>query len=212
MSSSERRAGGETDTVELMRGPFCSVAVVLLLATSRADAAAPSVSVVVRAAADDRYVVEAAFDVSASPEVAWGVLTDYDRTSDFVKSVTRSVVRERGPAHIVVEQDGVARVLFFSRRAQVVLWVTEEPHRAIRFRDICARDFKSYEGRWELSPRPGGVRVSYALSAALKSQKPAFLMRGGMQRSTQDLLEQVRTEMGRRSRGVHGSRSAFASE
>ena len=189
-----------------------SIALVLLMAASRAADTIPTVSVVVRDGANDGYVVSGAFDVSVPVEAAWAVLTDYERTSDFVKSVKRSVVRERAPAHIVLEQEGVARVLFFSRRAQVVLWVTEEPPRAIRFRDVGARDFKSYEGRWELSPQPGGVRVSYSLSAALKSKRPAFLVRGGMQRSTQDLLEQVRTEIGRRSGSVRALASALASE
>jgi hypothetical protein len=187
-----------------------SIALVLLMAASRA--AGLPVSAVVRAGADDRYVAEGAFDVSAPANVAWAVLTDYERTSDFVKSVKRSVVRERAPAHIVLEQDGVARVLLFSRRAHVVLWVTEEPLRSIQFRDVCARDFKSYEGRWELEPRPGGVHVSYSLTMALKSARPAFLVRGGMQRSTQDLLEQVRAEIVRRSGGSRGSHSTLASE
>jgi hypothetical protein len=188
------------------------IALILLMAVSSAADAGHPVSALVRAEADDRYVVEGAFDVSAPAEVAWAVLTDYERTSDFVKSVKRSVVRERAAAHIVLEQDGVLRVLLFSRRAHVVLWVTEDRPRAIRFRDVCARDFKSYEGQWELEPRPGGVHVSYSLTVALKSARPAFLVRGGMQRSTQDLLGQVRAEIGRRSGGIRGSGSMLASE
>jgi carbon monoxide dehydrogenase subunit G len=181
----------------------CASLIVLLTAAlgpATAAARIAPVSIAIHDQPDDGYRVEGAFDVSAPVEVAWAVLTDYERLGQFIKSVKKSIVLERTPDRIVLEQDGVAKLLVFSRRAHVVLWVTEEAPRMIQFRDVCGRDFKSYEGRWELEPRAGGVHVSYSMKATLKSKNPAFLVRSGMQKSVRALLEQVRAEIIRRSR------------
>ena len=59
--------------------------------------------------------------------------------------VRSSRVVERAPAAIVVEQEAVARVFFFSKRVHLVLEVHAEPGR-IRFRDRCGQSFTRYEG------------------------------------------------------------------
>ena len=75
------------------------------------------------------YVVEGAFDVTAPRSMAWDVLTDYDGIDNFVSSMQRSVVRERHPDHVIVEQDGVGKLFVFSKRIHVVLEVREVDQR-----------------------------------------------------------------------------------
>ena len=51
-----------------------------------------------------------------SSAVAHDVLTDYEAIPRFMPDVQSSRIVERGAASIVVEQEAVARVLFFSKR------------------------------------------------------------------------------------------------
>jgi hypothetical protein len=181
-----------------MRG----LALMLLAAipgTAAAGAVPGPVSVSIVDAADGGYEVRGAFDVAASPEVAWSVLTDYERIGEFVKSIRKSVVVERVPDHILLEQEGVGKVLIFSKRAHVVLWVTEQDGRRIQFRDTGGRDFTVYHGGWQIDTRDDVVHVSYSLTATLKSRRPAFLARTGFQDGARKLLSEVRAEIGRRA-------------
>jgi hypothetical protein len=145
------------------------------------------------------YSVRGDFGVEAPPCLVWAVLSDYGRIGEFVSSVRRSVIIERGPDHVVVEQEGSGKVFVFSKRVHVTLHVTEEPPHAIAFRDVSGRDFSAYDGRWEISEQGGATHVSYVLNATLRSRKPGFLVRGGMEGSARELLEQVRTEILRRA-------------
>jgi hypothetical protein len=145
------------------------------------------------------YNVSGMFDVEAPSSLAWAVLSDYERIGDFVSSVRRSSVLERGPDYAVVEQEGSGKVFVFSKRVRVTLRVTEKPPRTIAFRDVSGMDFSAYDGQWDISEKDGVTHVGYMLNATLRSRKPAFLVRGGMQGSARELLEQVRTEILRRA-------------
>jgi hypothetical protein len=145
------------------------------------------------------YSVRGEFDVAAPQALAWAVLSDYGRIGDFVSSVRKSIVLESGPAYALVEQEGSGRVLIFSKRVHVVLHVTEENQRTIVFRDVSGKDFSAYDGQWDIRYECGVTHVSYLLNATLRSRKPGFLVRGSMQSSARELLEQVRAEMMRRA-------------
>jgi hypothetical protein len=146
------------------------------------------------------YRVTGEFDVPARQSLAWAVLSDYDRIGDFVSSVRKSVILERGPDHVLLEQEGSGKVFIFSKRVHVVLHVTEEDKQAIVFHDVSGRDFSRYDGRWDVTrTNDNATHVSYVLNATLKSRKPGFLVRGSMQESARGLLEQVRAEIVRRT-------------
>jgi hypothetical protein len=118
-----------------------------------------------------------------------------------VSSVRKSVVLERGSDYVLLEQEGSGKVFVFSKRIHVVLRITEVDQQSIVFHDVSGRDFTSYEGRWDISETGGLTHVSYQLDATLRSKKPGFLVRGSMQGSARELLEQVRAEIVRRAFG-----------
>jgi len=180
---------------------FLALFLLVSLATPSAAPAAPGVapvSVSIKEV-EGLYAVSGSFEVRAGVDTVWSVLTDYDGIQEFVKSVKKSVVIEREPDHVLLEQVGVGKVLFFSKHAQVVLRVTEQAHHSIRFRDVGGKDFKSYDGGWDLDRTGDSVRVSYFLNAELKARRPAFLVRGAMNNTARHLLEEVRAEIDRRS-------------
>jgi uncharacterized membrane protein len=163
----------------------------------RSEAAAIAFSV--ESDAPDRYSVRASFEANAPVEVAWDVLSDYERIVKFVTSVKTSRVREREANRVVVEQEGVGRVLLFSKRVHVVLEILEDPGRSLTFRDLCGRDFRSYAGSWRLEATPRGARVSYSLEAAPISGGPSFAVRKVLRDSARKHLQQVRAEIERRA-------------
>lgn len=145
------------------------------------------------------YVMEGSFTVIATPETAWGVLTDYDHIGRFVSSIRTSRVLERHPDHIVLEQEASGGVLFFRRRTLVRLDIYEQPLRHLWFQDTSGRDFLSYSGAWRLDGQPPALRVEYRLEAAPRFYVPGFLARGVFRKSAERLLDEVRLEMMKRS-------------
>jgi uncharacterized protein YndB with AHSA1/START domain len=178
-------------------------AIAVLLAVSAA-AASPSASgdveLRLREYADRMYEVDARFDVAASSEVVWGVLTDYENLPRFVSSMRRSRVLEtREDGVVVVEQDAVGGFLFLNRAVSVCLDVTRRLTR-LTFTDTCRKDFWFYEGGWETSETlDGGTRVSYRLQAQPDFVAPGFVVRRVMNKGARELLVQVRDEIRRRA-------------
>ena len=58
------------------------------------------------------------------PPVALAVLTDYEQIPRFLPDIKTSVVRERAPGRVVVEQEAVAHMLMFSKRVRLLLEIT----------------------------------------------------------------------------------------
>ena len=57
----------------------------------------------------DAYIVNAIFVAAAPPNIAWDVLTDFDRLAKWVPNVAESKVIKREDAAVTVEQRGVAK-------------------------------------------------------------------------------------------------------
>ena len=114
------------------------------------------VSVDVESGADQTYVVEAAFDVSAPAPIAWEVLTDYEGIGRFVSSIRQSTNQRRETGRAVLEQHGVGRAWIVSLPMHVVLDVREQDQRLLLFRDLCRKSFTTYEGRGSSPPSTAG--------------------------------------------------------
>ena len=138
--------------------------------------------------------------METSSATAWEVLTDYDRIDDFVPSVKRSEVKERRGNSLLLEQEWVARALFFVRTFSVLLETREEPERHILFRDLSGKDFELYEGVWRIEPAPQGVWVRYELRAKLVFFVPGFVAKKMFKKTAEDLLGEVRLEILRRDK------------
>jgi hypothetical protein len=73
----------------------------LVLAAWPVQANTP-VTVEVNRSEDKAYTVEAAFEVTADPQIVWAVLTDYEGISSFVSSIRQSTVKRREAGRVVL--------------------------------------------------------------------------------------------------------------
>lgn len=177
------------------------LAIVIAVAAAAAPPApAGDVELRLREYAGRMYEVDARFDVDASSEVVWGVLTDYENLPRFVSSMRKSRVLEtREDGVTVIEQDAVGGFLFLDRSVSVCLDVTRHLAR-LTFIDTCRKDFWFYEGGWETTDTlDGGTRVSYRLQAQPDFIAPGFVVRRVMNKGARELLVQVREEIRRRA-------------
>ena len=145
------------------------------------------------------FTIAARFTVSASPAIAMAVLTDYDNIPRFLPNVRTSRLLERTDSQALVEQEAVARFMFFSTRIHLVLGI-EETASTVRFVDRCGKSFSRYGGVWTLtSSSDNRVEVRYELTAKPTFDAPAFLIRRLMQRDASDQIRRLRNEMAARS-------------
>ncbi len=149
---------------------------------------------------DGLYQVRGHFETAARLELVWKVLTDYEHIPSFVESVKHSDVEERDGARVKVRQTAAIGVFPLRRRVRVTLDVREHPQRRIEFRDLLGHDFRLYHGSWSLRGDSVSTVVEYALDATPRSAAPQWIGRSMMSHSAQDLLQQVRDEIERRSR------------
>ena len=140
------------------------------------------------------YSVSARFCVPQPPAVALAVLTDYEQIPRFMPGVTTSVVRERSPERVVVEQEAVSRMMMFSKRVYLLLEVNEGPG-TLRFRDAGGRSFALYEGAWTVSELDGGTAISYELRAKPKFDVPGFLLKRLLARDAKTMIDRLRQEI-----------------
>lgn len=108
----------------------------------------------------DSFEVEAAAEFEAEVPVAWDVLTDYDRLSEFIPGMHSSRVVSRSKGSVIVDQSGETRLLFFSFPMQVRLEVEEFPYERIVSRAIEG-NFKELSGSYILEPRGRRLLLRY---------------------------------------------------
>lgn len=187
--------------------PVVLVALVLFaIGVARAD----EVTVTLADASGGGCAAHGTFLAPVTPELAWGVLSDYDAIPQFIRSMHASHVERAEDGRLLVRQDAVVTVFMVKRHMKVLLDVEEEPIRRIGFRDTLGEDFRSYVGEWRITPTPNQTRIDYQLAAEPRSAIGRALCRGAMRRSAQDLLEQVRAEMIRRAGESEAHRDSTA--
>ena len=157
------------------------------------------------------FIVSAEFDVPQAPAVALAVLTDYERIPRFMPGVTTSVIRERSTGRAIVEQEAVARMMFFSKRVHLLLDVHEADD-SLAFKDRAQRSFSHYEGTWRVSQQGRQTVVRYELSARPNFDVPGFLLRRLLKRDAGQMIDALRLEFAARqghvveieNRQIHG--------
>jgi hypothetical protein len=145
------------------------------------------------------YRARGSFVVPTTSAAAWAAIADYEGIPRVAPSVKSSRVVRRDRDTVIVEQEGVASVLFFSKRIRLLLEIVENPPREISFRDTDGRDFDSYEGFWTIEETPGGLRVSYGLDVERGFAAPDFLARPFFRKQAESLMGAMREEILRRS-------------
>jgi len=144
------------------------------------------------------YHVAASFDVPHPHSLAYGVLTDYEQVPRFMPDVRTSVVRERSPLRILLEQEAVAKFMFFSKRVHLLLEVRETPG-AIRFRDTSYKSFERYEGGWTFTSHEDRTTIEYALTAKPSFSVPGFVLSRLLKRDAGRMIAGLRAEMAKRA-------------
>ena len=143
------------------------------------------------------YHVTAAFDVKQSMAAAHAVLTDYEQVPRFRPDVRTSIVRERTPERILLEQEAVAKLMFFSKKVQLLLEVQETPD-TITFKDTAGKSFARYEGTWTLAARDGRTDIRYTLTAKPTFSVPKFILTKLLKRDAGRMIDGLRAEMAKR--------------
>jgi len=112
----------------------------------------------------DSFEVEATSEFEAEVTLAWEVLTDYDRLSEFIPGMHSSRTVSRDKHSVIVDQSGEARLLIFAFPIQVRLEVEEFPYERIVSRAIEG-NFKEMRGAYSLEVH--GRRLLLHYSGAL---------------------------------------------
>lgn len=140
------------------------------------------------------YEVSACASTSATPELAWQVLTDFDHLSDFVPDMDRSRVISAPGEPLRVEQQGVWHALFFQRRIEVVFAIELDPLRAITFRAVDG-NLRPMSGHLRLTGRPD-CRIEYRAQSTPDFWIPPLigpaLMRGQVRQQLDGVLGEIR--------------------
>jgi ribosome-associated toxin RatA of RatAB toxin-antitoxin module len=193
-------AGGRASARRLLA---CGLAAAVLLAGARAVAAGatsgpaegdrPQNLTVVEA--NGVYTISARFSVPVTPAIVLSVLTDYDGIPRFLPNVKSSRLLERNDRHVLVEQQAVVKLMFFSTRIHLLLGI-DEGTRSLRFVDRSGKSFSRYEGVWTVQEQEeGGVEITYALTAEPAFEAPGFVVRRLMHRDASDQIERIQKEM-----------------
>jgi ribosome-associated toxin RatA of RatAB toxin-antitoxin module len=144
------------------------------------------------------YHVTAAFEVKQAAATAYAVLTDYEQVPKFMPDVRTSIVRERTPERILLEQEAVAKLMFFSKKVQLLLEVQETPD-TISFKDTARKSFARYEGTWTLAAREDRTEIRYTLTAKPTFSVPKFILTKLLKRDAGRMIDGLRGEMAKRA-------------
>jgi hypothetical protein len=143
------------------------------------------------------YRVSATFATPQPAAIGHAVLTDYEQIPRFLPDVLSSHVVERDAGRTVVEQEAVAKVLFFSKRVRLVLEIREAPA-LISFRDRSGDSFIRYEGHWTLRDVDGRTLIGYELIAQPRFDVPDFLLSRLLKRDAERMIERLKAEIAAR--------------
>jgi ribosome-associated toxin RatA of RatAB toxin-antitoxin module len=145
------------------------------------------------------YRARGSFVVATPADAAWEAITDYEAIPRIAPAVKRSRVVQRDGDKLLLEQEAVGSVLFFSKRLHLLLEVVESPRQEVVFRDIARRDFAHYEGFWTLQETADGLRVSYGLDVERAFVAPDFLARPFFRAEAEALMRTMREDILRRA-------------
>jgi len=137
------------------------------------------------------YFVAARFQVKQALGIALAVLTDYEQIPRFMPNVQSSIVLERSSGRAVVQQQGISRMMMFSKRVYLVLEITEKPD-TLRFRDRSGTSFARYEGMWTLCEENGGTEIQYELAAQPSFGVPEFLLKRLLRRDSGEMIDALK--------------------
>lgn len=108
----------------------------------------------------DVIVVDVSFNVAASQQETWGVLTDFDRMGEFISNLQSSKVISRNGNKLQVAQVGKAARGLFSFAFESVREIELTPYSTIRSH-LLSGNMQKMDGVTLLSPESGGTHVEF---------------------------------------------------
>jgi len=106
------------------------------------------------------FIVDAAFEVAATPDTVWDVFTDFEHMTGIVTNLTYSHVLSRNDNVWVVQQKGEAKFGLLSYPFESVREIRIEPMKRMMSKNISGT-FKSMESELQLIPTASGTSVKY---------------------------------------------------
>ena len=142
-------------------------------------------------------------DVAVSRELAFQVLTDYDRMADFLPGMVASEVVSRRGNSVVVEQSADEGVFLFRQRVEVRLAIEELPPSRLSIRAL-AGSFKELEGSYVLTRTRDVTRIEYRARFIPGFDVPPVIGLYAIQHSLERHLRALANEMQRRAAAAAG--------
>jgi ribosome-associated toxin RatA of RatAB toxin-antitoxin module len=136
-------------------------------------------------------------EVAASPELAFAVLTDYDRMADFLPGMLASEVVARKGNSVVIEQSANEGIFLFRQRIDVRLAIDETPPLRLTIRAL-AGSFKELTGSYLLTRMRDHTLIEYRGRFLPDFDLPPVIGTYAVQRSLERHLSAMATEMDRR--------------
>ncbi|HTS53363.1 MAG TPA: SRPBCC family protein [Burkholderiales bacterium] len=109
----------------------------------------------------DAIIVEARASLQTDVEIAWGVLTGYERYAEFIPDLKSSRILTRSGSTVIVQQKGELGFLFFRFPMEVTLNVDEQPRSGITSRAI-AGTFREMTGSYTLLQVGDDLQFTYS--------------------------------------------------
>jgi ribosome-associated toxin RatA of RatAB toxin-antitoxin module len=150
---------------------------------------------------DGRFAVRSTTAIAADAEVAWQVISDYNRLADFVPDLRISRIISAPGEPLLVEQAGEAGFLVFKFSINVVLEINEVALQRLGFRAIRG-NMRSMRGEWLIEKTVSGIELSYFAELEPSFWVPPFIGPAVMRRDIAAQIGGVVREIERRQAAV----------
>ncbi|NMG07047.1 SRPBCC family protein [Brasilonema sp. UFV-L1] len=143
--------------------------------------------------------------VTASPDIAWEVLTDYDNFSKFLPNTVSGKVLTVNGNQKVVEQVDTRQVFLMNVQSRIRSAITETAKTRIDFRQIDG-DLQSLDGYWKIEPvapysgaKANQVLITQVVDAQPKSGTPKGIFYNLFKDSLAKIMIAIKKEVDRRT-------------
>jgi carbon monoxide dehydrogenase subunit G len=143
--------------------------------------------------------------VSAGPELAFAVLSDYGRMAQFLPGMLASEVVSRNGNTVVVEQSADQGIFLFRHRVDVRLAIVESPPHRLSVRAL-AGSFKEMDGSYLITRKSDHTLIEYRGRFLPDFHLPPVIGTYAVQRSLERHLEALAEEIERRLAQDRGAR------
>lgn len=191
-----------------MSMPRCFLSIVLaLLCIFVIDAAADSgdaINLAVRIQEEEVFV-DVNFHVRATPQEVWAVVTDYDRATQFISKLEKSVILSRTDDTLMVSQKGRMGMGPFFLDIETVTEVRMTPYEKLHGRMVSG-NMKKNESTTRLVADASGTRVEYHLESIPQVWLPPIIGGKLVEYETRARFRQLRDEILRRKASAEDKR------